>query len=387
MRRRGLTLLTALISGALALTALGPAAARAVPVAGRPALSRAAHARPAPAATAQGPAGFLHWTDFPVQDPTTAYNSTGGTVTATQEGLGDVRVSFAGFGFSAGAQVSTSARGATCSVTYLTPALGGTLFPVVFDVRCYNSAGTPASVPFDLAVSEPSSAPPGGVLDYALVYDGASGDLTSNPAFRAFQYNSAGKANTVQHDGTGQYVVTFPGSGQAGNSRGTVAVTPYGAGGGSCQAMMWTASATAQQIIVRCFGPSGARQDREFTVAYARGTSLLGQDGLTAANATVNGTGAQPVYQPGVQFDSVAKARVSVVRIDPGEYVVLFGGSSPTGKPNGGNGHITITPVDGSYRRCGYSLAPTHTPELDVTCTNAAGQAVDTKFTVQWVVG
>src|SRR5262249_17443701 len=151
-------------------------AARAVPVGGRPAPAGAGHARPA-ATAGQGPAGFLHWTDFPVQDPTTAYNSTGGTVTATKSQPGSVHVSFAGFGFSAGAQVSTSARGATCSVTSLTPALGGTRFPVAFDGQCYDSPGAPASEPFDLTVAEPSSVPPSGVLDYALVYDGASGDL------------------------------------------------------------------------------------------------------------------------------------------------------------------------------------------------------------------
>src|SRR5262249_1889144 len=143
MRKRGLTVLPLLLGAAFMITATGPAA-RAVPVGGRPAPAGAGHARPA-ATAGQGPARVPHWTDFPRQDPPTACHSTGGTVTATKSQPGSVHVSFAGFGFSAGAQVSTSARGATCSVTYLTPALGGTRFPVVFDVQCYDSAGAPAS--------------------------------------------------------------------------------------------------------------------------------------------------------------------------------------------------------------------------------------------------
>src|SRR5262249_31507559 len=121
-----------------------------------------------------------------------------------------------------------------------------------------------------------------------------------------------------------------------------------------------------------------------FTVAYARGTNLMGRSGLIDANAAVRSGGA--VYQPTTQFDSSAGAKITVAHTDRGQYVVLFGGSSPTGKPNGGNGHIQVTAAGPRGRRCGYTIIPTHTPELDVNCAGPHRLLAHSAFIVQWVV-
>jgi hypothetical protein len=252
-------------------------------------------------------------------------------------------------------------------------------------VQCYDSTGVQTEEPFDLLVTR-SQHKPKGVLDYDYVYTGAHGRLNSDPRFRPFQYNSSGQVNSVSHPGTGKYVVTMPGSGRAGDNHGTVKVSPYGTGAGSCQIGNWAATRTAQKITVLCFDHSGTPEDRQFTVAYARGNNLMGRTGLTDANASVRSGGANPVYQPAIQFNSAPQAKITVVHIDRGQYVVLFGGSIPTGRPNGGNGHIQVTPVGTSYRHCGYHLVPTHTPELDVSCAGPSGPLADSAFTVQWVV-
>jgi hypothetical protein len=135
---------------------------------------------------------------------------------------------------------------------------------------------------------------------------------------------------------------------------------------------------------VVCFTPDGGLQNRQFTVAYARGNNLMGRTGLTDANAAAKPGGA--VYQPATQFDSKHGARITVAHLDRGSYKVFFAGSSPTGKPNGGDGNIQITPIGTGYRRCIYNLLPTHTPQLEVVCADANGSRRDTAFTVQWVV-
>jgi hypothetical protein len=338
-------------------------------------------------ATKAGVAGYLRWE--PGSDPTTTYNSTGGQVFVTQLSAGDTLVTFAGVTGNGGdAQVSTPITNASCSVEFVTPVVVNakpgrqSATEHAFLVQCYDQSGTQTDEPFDLLVTHAPSHPQG-VLDYAWVYK-THGSLNSDPKFRPFEFNSAGKTNSVSHPRTGVYLVTMPGSGSAGNSRGTVSVSPVGAGAGNCQVATWQATKTAQKITVACFSATGAPMNRQFTVAYARGNNLMGRGGLTDANASVHSGGS--VYQPSTQFDSVAKAKITVAHTNPGQYVVLFGGSRPTGRPNGGNGHIQVTAAGSRPRHCGYTIIPTPTPELDVNCATPGGILTDSAFTVQWVV-
>jgi hypothetical protein len=251
------------------------------------------------------------------------------------------------------------------------------------EVDCFDNTGNFADEPFDLLVTKPV-AKPAGVLDYDFVPLAPPSQL--NTTFKAFQFNSSGKLNSVTHPAVGVYRVTMPGSGSVGNNHGTVKVSLTSDQPGGCQIGNWTATRSAQKITVLCFDPTGAAQDMPFTVTYARGNNLMGQNGLTDASATVLANGPSRVYQPAVQFDSVPHARVTAAHLDVGKYLVFFARSSPTGASNGGDGHIQITPLSPHFRHCGYIVRPTHTPRLDVTCTDAAGHPRNTSFTVQWVV-
>jgi hypothetical protein len=263
---------------------------------------------------------------------------------------------------------------ATCSVQAMVPTTVG----VQVQVNCFNSAGMLADEPFDLLITN-SRSPRAGVFDFAeFNRDGA--------LVQALSFNSAGKQNSAVRTGIGVYGVTMPGSGSAGSARGTVKVSAASDVAVSCQIGAWSATKTAQKITVRCFSPSGTPQDTPFFVSYARGTNLMGRDGLIDANASVLGHESHPVYQPAVQFDSTRNARITVAHTDPGSYLVFFAGSGPTAQANGGAGNIQVTPIGAQYRRCGYTLLRKTVPELQVTCADAAGHPRNTPFTVQWVV-
>jgi len=330
-------------------------------------------------------AGFAHW--GPVTGLADTYNSTGQAVTFIRDGTGIEVVQFAGVLHAGSAHVSVPSPFATsvnasCSVEgwISVPVSDPTALEV--EVDCFDNTGASADEPFDLLVTKPAAAPHG-VLDYDFVPQDPS---MMNTTFAADQFNSSGAANSVTHASAGVYSLTMPGSGSAGNNQGTVKVSPVSDQPGGCQAGSWTATTSAQKITVRCFGPTGTPEDMPFTVTYARGNNLMGQNGLQTANATVLAGGTAPVYQPAVQFDSVAGAKVTAAHLDHGKYLVFFAGSSPAADANGGNGNIEITPVAAQYRHCTYTLRHTHTPKLEVTCTDAAGTPRDTRFMVQWVV-
>ncbi len=388
----GLTVL-ALTAGGLAMG--GPAAASTQASGGLQA--RSAAVRPATgAASTAGVGGYLRWE--PGTDPTTTYNSTGGQVFVTQLAAGDTLVSFAGITGNGGdAQVSTPITNASCSLEFVTTvalergqamhaqrgASPAAASEHDFLVQCYDQNGTQTDEPFDLLVAH-APAKPQGVLDYAWVYTGAHGNLNTDPRFRPFQFNSTHKVNSVAHPRTGVYVVTMPGAGSAGSAHGTVSVSPVGPGAGNCQVETWTATKTAQKITVVCSSAIGRPGEQAVHGGLRARDQPHGPQRPDRRQRLVRSGGG--VYQPATQFDSKAKAKVTVEHTNRGQYVVLFGGSSPTGKPNGGNGHIQVTAAGPRLRHCGYTIIPTHTPELDVNCAGPGGTLVDSAFIVQWVV-
>jgi hypothetical protein len=370
-RRHRLVLLLAipLLTLATAAPALASSAAR---DAGATARAGAVHR----AATTTAQAGFVHFGS--VTGPTTSYSSNGQPVSIVSSRPGETQVTFPGLLRVNHAEVSASggSLGAFCSVPDILDVPVANPTGVEVTVLCSNNAGDPTTLDFDLLVTAP-------VLRPAGVFD----DVRVGPGTTVVsQFNSAGKHNSVSHLGPGVYDITMPGSGTAGNDKGTVKVSYATDEPGNCQIGSWTATKKAQKINVRCFDGKGNPTDEDFLVTYVRGNNLMAQNGLIDANAKVQAVGRAPVYQPATQFDSKRGARVTAARLDLGQYLVFFAGSSPTGKPNGGDGNIQITPIGAQYRHCAYKLFRTHTPKVEVTCTDVAGNLRNTAFTVQWVV-
>jgi hypothetical protein len=176
----------------------------------------------------------------------------------------------------------------------------------------------------------------------------------------------------------------MPGPGRTGSSQGTVKVSPYGPGGGSCQVANWRTTRGGEQITVHCFTAAGMARNRRFDIVYARGNNLMGQNGQIIANALANGSAV--MYQPKVQFDSQRGARVTIIHLDRGFYEAIFIGSNTTGNANGGSGNLQVTPVSTTPKICSVQPIQSHTPVAFISCEAANLDSANTAFTIQWVV-
>jgi hypothetical protein len=318
-------------------------------------------------------AGFVDFnpsgpTHFPFYD--TLGNGVGVTPTGT---LGQYQVVFQNLGFTGGDAQLTAGSGACVIQSWAKMAAD-----LAVNVDCFDGLGTPANQPFDLTVTKPVRKL-SGVLDYALVPANGKG------LAKAFQFNSSGKANKVTHLSKGQYLLTMPGPGTSGASAGTVKISAYGNVPASCQLAKWQGTKTGQLLHVDCFALTGARMDMGFTVVYARGTNVMGQNGLADANALASRSA--DLYQPAVQYDSRRGARVSIGHLEAGLYLFVPAGTDVTGLTNGGRGDLQITSLGSSYAACGFSIVRTHhLPLIVVPCFNQMGNQVNAAFTVQWAV-
>ena len=210
------------------------------------------------------------------------YNSAGEGITVTPTATGQYDVYVEGLAPVAGkAIVEVTPYGSsndTCSVQYW----DASSISLLAHVDCYTAVGgVPANTAFDLLVTHPSTTPHG-VFDYAWNYM-----ATGSGTLHGYQYNSSRDANKVQHLGTGRYQITFVGPKSSG-MRGTVKVSPYGAGAGDCGPVSWHGTTHGEVILVNCYAPAGALQNREFSVTYASANNLLGQSGIAGANALAN---------------------------------------------------------------------------------------------------
>lgn len=333
--------------------------------------------RPAVSNTAL--AGFA---DFDPSGPShfPFYDSASNSVSVTPTGTtGEYQVLFYQLGFTGGDVQLTSAFGACVIQSWAR--VGKNL---AVNVNCFDGTGSNADEPFDLTVTKPVHAP-SGVLDYALV------PPVGTSLAAAYDYNSSRKANKVRHLATGEYLVTMPGPGPkgsrgvAGASAGTVKVSAYGNVPGACQLARWQGTSTGQELYVDCFAMTGARQNMGFTIAYARATNIMGQNGLVDANALADQGG--DLYQPAVQYDSARGARVTVARLQAGLYLYEPAGSDLVPSLfNGGYGDLQITAIGSHYAACGFLIDRTHLPLIEVQCLNTKGNQVSSAFTAQWTV-
>ncbi len=306
-----------------------------------------------------------------------SYNSTGEDIIVNAVGTGRYQVSIDGLASVAGkaiVEVTPYNSTNTCSVQ----GWGSSGRYLVASVDCYTAVtGVAATTEFDLVVTHPVTTPHG-VFDYAF-----NNRATSSGTLHGYQYNSSRDANKVQHLGTGKYQITFVGPKSAG-MRGTVKVSPYGAGPGDCGPVSWHGTKHGEIVRVNCYAPAGALENRDFMVTYASANNLLGQSGIAGANALANRP-ATHTYAPSVQYNSERHAVVSVRRFGAGLYEVTFKGSE--GTPSNG-GDVQVNSVGNADVQCSVEAwTQEKNPVADVSCTNELGTFHDSAFEVNWVVG
>jgi len=354
------------------LAILAATVALATSVGAAPAAARAHSSQAVPAVAAVAMAGYASVSFTGLVG--TNYDSSRAGVTVGHPSTGVYAVQFGGLAFPNGGdvQLTTLSEGGECTIAGWSSSL-----PVTVSVDCYDNSGNPVDLSFNVLVTQPVRKP-SGVLDYAWVSN-ASGPLVGR-----YDYNSSLQTNSVAHLGTGRYLVRMPGPPVARVNTGTVKVSAYGASAGGCQLAKWTATRTAQLIYVDCFAPTGGPQNRDFTVAYARGNNLMGENGLHDANALANGSA--ELYEPQVQYDSNRGARIAIVHLDRGIYEMLPVGTHTDGLI-GGAGDLQATAIGNSQRICiPFEDLETHLPLILVECLSGHVGLSNTAFTVQWVI-
>jgi hypothetical protein len=378
--KKGLVVVASVAAVSAAASALGVPAAAAgqqsaaqnAAVAGRARVARVS----GPAASAL--AGYM-WSTSLTGGPSSAYyafDTAGGPIGSITgaPGGGQYAVYFPGLGAaSANPTIDITRYGTPGTCSLLNVQTTGAL---VVSVGCYSPTGVPEDALFDIAVAQPVPAPQG-VLDYDAV-------TQLGPQLGPGQYNSSHKTNSVKRLGIGRFQVTMPGPGTTGTT-GTVKVSDVNITTGNCEIAGWHGTSTGQVIDVDCFSVTGTPMDQAFLITYARGTNLMGLNGVTTADAFANRPTAATEYQPSTQYDSHRNARVTAMRLAQGTYQVIFGGSEGPGNLNGG--HVQVSAVGHTDDLC-YVVSWTQQqlPTAHVACVNNLGAPADSAFTIQWVV-
>jgi hypothetical protein len=209
---------------------------------------------------------------------------------------------------------------------------------------------------------------------------------TSNPytPTRAYQFNSTGGINTVDHDRTGRYIVRLPNLGAA---AGSVHVTAVGSpvagddasGAGTCNVEKWGPTSGDQYVWVRCFDLAGRAADGTFTVAY---TNLTSSPQPMAYLRATERNPSPSTYTPPLayQFNSTG-AKNTVTRTGVGTYTAhLPGLASPSG-------YVQVTAFGSGSGRCqvtGWGPKGT-SQDVNVRCFNADSVRTDTNFTLTYL--
>lgn len=320
-------------------------------------------------------------------------NSTGGTNTIARSGPGVYTVTLPGLGVENAGSVQVSAfadKGrAICNIGSWVP--NGADMNV--QVLCFDSAGAPGDSPFSMSYTNAVTGE--ATTDDPATSFGAylwAGDAAATASYdlTAYAFNSAGATNSVEHTGTGTYVVTIPGfTGEGGVPQ----VTGYLGYGGTapvvCSPFSWAKPEAATLTVeVDCFDAAGAPADAMFTLAYTKGDNPAGSVGPMNSDwgsgyayiPVLDGDGSATVIDN--QFSS-GGGNISVLRraggSAAGDYHVTFDGRNSGGAPH-------VSPVDNSGATCsilGYG------PEgengyVDVVCFDASGANVDAAFVVQF---
>ena len=207
------------------------------------------------------------------------------------------------------------------------------------------------------------------------------------------QFNSAGQTNTIVRTGVGAYTLTFPGittvtanvhvTASSGSAEGSELVP-----GTTCKvATAAVAGAGGLEQFVVCFNAAGEPADSGFSFLLNAGDMFLGEHGayLWANDPTSDSYTPDEHYQ----YNSTS-ALNTVTKSEVGHYQVLLPGLAAF------TGNIQVTAASGSTLgevpavSCGMSGtgdAGGDARGVSVRCADRSGTAVDSGFTLLFVVG
>jgi hypothetical protein len=244
---------------------------------------------------------------------------------------------------------------------------------IQINVNCYKPSGGPANFSaFAVVFGDPPDA--GGPAQYAYVWANSPTSSTYTPD-TFYQYNSAGRLNTITRVGTGDYDVMFP---RLPLANGTVDVTAYGSNA-ECRVGFWGGS----EANIVCMTPAGVSTDALFTTTWTASASLLGIPGRSFGYLWANQPSATTSYTPSATYSfNSAGGPITVTPIATGQYQVQFSG---LGMPNAGTVQVSAY---GNADRCAWggelqAVGPTEM--ASVFCYTPSEAPVDPFFTFQYL--
>ena len=237
------------------------------------------------------------------------------------------------------------------------------------------SAAATAAAGLIVAVPLPANA-----VAAADGYVWANQPSTSNYiAATGYEYNSTGDVVEIIRSGTGQYRVRFAGMGGSG---GVAHVRRYGSTNpGYCTVSSWS-HGTDVNVYVRCFDAAGALADAMFVAHFTNRTVPGGNFAYFWANQPL----AAGPYAPSATYayDSTGVA-TQIERTGVGEYIIYLNAVSGLYPNFHNDGHLQVTAYNVNAVHCGTRVTADENPTpLIVRCFDAAGTAVDSRFTVSY---
>ena len=240
-------------------------------------------------------------------------------------------------------------------------------------------SGPPNTSPSPGAVTSSPAAPaqpvPHSTIASKVGFVWDSQPASSYTAASAYQYNSAGGAISVAHNGTGNYKVTFAALGTQG---GIAHAQAYGSAANFCSVTSWGPSGSDEVVSVACYDQNGTAADAYFTASFAVGSMGSARFSyLWAEQAT-----ATAKYQPsaGYRYDAVSSSGITVQRRDVGRYDVYLPAAGPQLHDPW---TFQVTAYHNPYL-CKLASFTASTRKAQVACRDAGGFFRDSRFALSF---
>ncbi|MCA8974475.1 MAG: hypothetical protein KDC98_07120 [Planctomycetes bacterium] len=335
-------------------------------------------AAPIPAAQGSGAHVWAHDPTTPLYVPLSSWTDSNGprgpvdAETVTRLGTGRYKVNLPNLDHLGSSNAQVTAYSSTAYATidhWWTDGAGGT---DVF-VRTYDAFGTPTDSRFALRYLTDQ---PAAQLAWCRV-DPRLTSVSSWTPSAAWQFNSAGGSITVTRDPAqgNAFTVNMPGMG---SELGCVLVSPYDGNHTAVVRAMAPDGVGGQSVLVQLFTPTGAAaNDAAFTLLFRRRGGLAEREGyVTHLTPSLSSTA------PAVAWNG-DRGNPSVIRMNPGDYLVTFPGLHTISSENG---CVQATAIGNGLRRA-VVRSWTHTGsdlQVRVQCRDVTGAMVDSMFSVHY---
>jgi hypothetical protein len=239
----------------------------------------------------------------------------------------------------------------------------------VLDVACFDAAGTPKNLPFQVTFVRPST--------------GADPMVTAGYPGGAATYNSTGGAVRVQRQSTGVYQVDADGGALTG--LGFPSVTARQATQAHCRPAAAARTASGLRLRIEC-SAHGTPVDSGWTLSYTERAGLPHDPSVPSAYLSTTGDPAGPVIDPQRSWSNNGETP-SLRHTATGAYELIY---PSLGNPRVYPGDVAVSTAIGapgrycrtgalnSYSRAGQVLIQVH-------CFDGAGKRADANFAVAYI--